>query len=154
MKRSLTVFALAGVLALLAGAPCVPKSLLACPEGAQRCQTAWAKLSHAGGTVQAMVDKKPSLLKAAELKSVLNLGVRAALAKKAESRGDVLAWGKATMPSKFSKPFCPLHDYLVSIRKDPLISVRAPRWHSKTTIGLGLVPLYQALVEPKKPPNV
>lgn len=86
-----------------------------------------------------------------EARAALDLETRATLAKMCAAKGDVLGWGKAVMPHKFTLPFCPLHEYIVETRKAPVQSLKAPRGHSKTTIGCTLVPLYQALEEPRKP---
>jgi hypothetical protein len=61
---------------------------------------------------------------------------------------DILGWGAAVMPEKFSIPFCrPLHDYFVDTRLETLTCEEAPRDSSKTTIRCMLVPLFQALNE-------
>lgn len=74
---------------------------------------------------------------------------RAEAAKECASRGDVLGWGKAVMPSKFPLPFCQeLHQYLVDTRGEEFAATEAPRVHAKTSIQCNLIPLYQALEEP------
>ena len=55
------------------------------------------------------------------------------------------------MPEKFDLPFCPLHDYIVETRSEPTGSLKAPRGHSKTTVGCTLLPLFGALEEPGRP---
>ncbi len=89
-----------------------------------------------------------------EARAFLPIKLRGELAKRAAAAGDVLEWGKAVMPDKFSLPYCSLHRYLVSSRHKRLFAVKAPRWHSKTTIDCTLIPLYQALEEPHKPFSV
>lgn len=64
---------------------------------------------------------------------------------------DILNWGKHYFPDKFYKPFCEeLHRYFIDIRGDEMTATLAPRNHAKTMIKCFLIPLYQALVEPKK----
>jgi hypothetical protein len=71
-------------------------------------------------------------------------------AKRCASRGDILAWGKVLFPDKFSLPFCnELHNYFVGIRKEEYTNTEAPREHAKTTIKCFLIPIFQALNEPK-----
>ncbi len=66
------------------------------------------------------------------------------------ARGDILGWGFALFPEKFTVDFCPeLHQYLVDIRHEPFASTEAPRNHAKTTIKCFLIPIYQALNEPE-----
>jgi len=90
------------------------------------------------------------LLASKEFRHAVAVAARVALMRRAAARGDVLAWGAAAMPEKFNLPFCSeLHGYMVSIRKEPIASTKAPRGFAKTTIGCNLIPLYQALVEPK-----
>lgn len=85
----------------------------------------------------------------AEEKSALAFNVRVEAAKACAAQGNILGWGAATMPQKFTLPFCELHHYLVEHRADALSALKAPRWHSKTTVGCTLIPLYQMLNEPK-----
>jgi hypothetical protein len=74
---------------------------------------------------------------------------RIELARRAAKRKDILAWGAYIFPEKFNLPFCAeLHDYLISIRLDPLTATEAPRGHAKTTIKCFLIPIFQALEEP------
>lgn len=80
----------------------------------------------------------------------INKQSRLLVAERAAKAGDVLTWGRALMPDKFSLPFCQeLHGYLVSIRKNHFTSTEAPRGHSKTTVGSFLIPIYQGLNEPE-----
>jgi hypothetical protein len=66
------------------------------------------------------------------------------------ARKDILGWGRALFPDKFSIDFCPdLHQYLVDIRHEPFASTEAPRGHAKTTIKCFLIPIFQALEEPE-----
>ena len=82
--------------------------------------------------------------------TLLEKSLRIEVAKEAASRGDVLAWGKAIFPTKFELPFChELHDYFVDIRGEERTSTEAPRGHAKTTVKCFLIPIYQALEEPK-----
>lgn len=65
-------------------------------------------------------------------------------------RKDILGWGRALFPEKFTIDFCPgLHQYLVDIRHEPFASTEAPRNHAKTTIECFLIPVFQALEEPE-----
>ncbi len=74
---------------------------------------------------------------------------RIAFAKRAAKRKDILAWGEALFPEKFTMPFCDeLHGYFVEIRAEEFTDTEAPRYHSKTTIKCFLIPLFQALEEP------
>lgn len=76
--------------------------------------------------------------------------IRVALARQYAEKGDILNWGRALFPDKFALPFCAeMHDYLVDTRHEKFTGTEAPRSHSKTTIRCFLVPIYQALVEPK-----
>lgn len=76
---------------------------------------------------------------------------RVELARRAAKRKDILEWGRCLFPEKFNLPFChALHDYLVYIRGHQLTATEAPRGHAKTTIKCFLIPLFQALEEPKK----
>jgi len=85
-----------------------------------------------------------------EFRHAITVAARAVMAKKAAKRHDILAWGKAIMPDKFSLPFCAdLHGYMTKIRGESISSLKAPRGFAKTIIGCSLIPLYQALVEPK-----
>lgn len=75
---------------------------------------------------------------------------RIAFAKRAAQRKDILAWGEALFPEKFTMPFCmELHGYFVEIRLDEFTNTEAPRYHSKTTIKCFLIPIFQALEEPE-----
>lgn len=75
---------------------------------------------------------------------------RVELARRAAKRKDILEWGQQLFPEKFNLPFChELHDYLVSIRTGGLTVTEAPRGHAKTTIKCFLIPIFQALEEPK-----
>lgn len=85
-----------------------------------------------------------------EFRHAIGVAARGVMAKKAAKKGNILAWGKAVMPDKFVLPFCDdLHGYMVETRGDKLSSLKAPRGFAKTAIKCNLVPLYQALVEPK-----
>lgn len=85
-----------------------------------------------------------------EQRSELNRQARIAHAKLCAGRGDILGWGQALFPEKFYAGFChELHDYLIGIRTDDRTSTEAPRGHAKTTIRCFLIPIYQAVVEPK-----
>jgi hypothetical protein len=80
----------------------------------------------------------------------LNADFRIARARIAAQEKDILMWGKCLFPEKFALPFCyPLHQYLCDIRLEPLTSTKAPRYHSKTTIKGFLIPIFQAIEEPK-----
>lgn len=77
--------------------------------------------------------------------------LRLELARKCAAEGDILGWGKAVFPEKFELPFCfKLHNHFVAIRDEPFTNTEAPRNHSKTTIKCFLIPIFQALEEPKK----
>lgn len=84
------------------------------------------------------------------LRAQFHREMRLQLAEKCAAEGDVLGWGKALMPDKFRLPFCELHQYLVDTRDGALTSTEAPRGHGKTVTGCFLIPLYQALVEPRE----
>lgn len=87
---------------------------------------------------------------AADRREELRRLARIELARRAAAEGDILTWGKALFPDKFELPFCrELHEYFVSIRAEPFTNVEAPRGHAKTAIKCFLIPIYQALVEPK-----
>jgi hypothetical protein len=91
-----------------------------------------------------------SLLGNKDFRHAISVAARAALVKKAAKRHDILAWGKAAMPEKFSLPFCQdLHGYMVKTRGSAISSLKAPRGFAKTIIGCHLIPIYQALVEPR-----
>jgi predicted phage terminase large subunit-like protein len=75
---------------------------------------------------------------------------RIEFARRAAKRKDILGWGEALFPEKFELPFChKLHDYFIDIRSDEFTNTEAPRYHSKTTIKCFLIPIFQALEEPK-----
>jgi phage terminase large subunit-like protein len=75
---------------------------------------------------------------------------RIEIARRAIQSDDILKWGKALFPTKFDKPFChELHGYFTSIRDRAFTNTEAPRNHAKTTIKCFLIPIYQALNEPK-----
>lgn len=84
-----------------------------------------------------------------ELKSALHKQARIEKSRLCSAKGDVLGWGQALMPQKFSLPFCALHQYIVDHRLDELAVLEAARGHAKTTCSCMLVPLYQALNEPE-----
>lgn len=70
-------------------------------------------------------------------------------AESKESAEAVLEWGAAVFPDKFPLAFClPLHTYLVQTRHEDFTSTKAPRYHSKTTVKVFLVPIFQAIYEP------
>lgn len=80
----------------------------------------------------------------------INKQARVWEARYCASRKDILGWGRALFPDKFSVSFCPdLHDYLIAIRLEPFASTEAPRNHAKTTIKCFLIPVFQALEEPE-----
>ncbi len=86
-----------------------------------------------------------------EQKVELLMQARIKRARQCAVVGDILGWGQALFPEKFSLPFCrELHDYFVSIRGDQFTNVEAPRGHAKTTIKCFLIPIYQAMEEPKR----
>lgn len=75
---------------------------------------------------------------------------RLEVARRAAKRKDILTWGKALFPEKFSLPFClELHGYFIDIRGDDFTNTKAPRNHAKTAIKCFLIPLFQALEEPE-----
>jgi hypothetical protein len=77
--------------------------------------------------------------------------LRVSLAKIYAKEKNILAWGKMLFPHKFPLPFCnDLHQYLVDIRKDTFTNTEAPRNHAKTTLQCFLIPIFQALEEPKE----
>lgn len=63
---------------------------------------------------------------------------------------DILGWGMALFPEKFTLEYCKeFHGYLVSIRHDLLTGTEGPRNHAKTIIGCFLIPIFQGIVEPE-----
>lgn len=79
----------------------------------------------------------------------INRQARIEMARRCAAEKDILGWGKALFPDKFTLPFChELHDYFVAIRGEVFTNTQAPRGHSKTTIKCFLIPIFQALVEP------
>jgi len=75
--------------------------------------------------------------------------MRIEAARRAAQEGDILLWGKALFPEKFSLPFCAtLHGHFIRIRHLAFTNSEAPRNHAKTTIKCFLIPIYQALNEP------
>jgi hypothetical protein len=84
-----------------------------------------------------------------EIKEYLKFKARVALARLAIKNNDVLLWGKACFPDKFTLPFCKgLHGYFVEIADETITSTVAPRGHAKTTIKCFLLPIYKALNTP------
>lgn len=80
----------------------------------------------------------------------LGKAARLELARRYAREKDILSWGRVLFPEKFPLPFCEdLHGYFVQVRKEPFTGTEAPRNHSKTTIRCFLIPLFQALEEPK-----
>ena len=62
---------------------------------------------------------------------------------------NILQWGWALFPDKFTIEFCPdFHDYLIEIRHEPFTATKAPRARAKTTIACFLIPIFQTLEEP------
>jgi hypothetical protein len=71
---------------------------------------------------------------------------RLEIARRAAKRKDILTWGWALFPEKFSLPFCKeLHEYFIAIRLIQFTNTEAPRNHAKTTIKCFLIPMFQAL---------
>lgn len=96
------------------------------------------------------MEKNDPEISEAELRE-LGRVARVELARRAAKTKDILSWGKYLFPEKFNLKFCQeLHGYLVSIREERLTATEAPRNHAKTTIKCFLIPLFQALEEPKK----
>ncbi len=92
-----------------------------------------------------------------EQREKLALEVRAELAKRyarlvKEGKSEyILHWGKVLFPEKFTLPFCmEMHGYFCSVREEPFTDTEAPRGHAKTAIKCFLIPIFQALEEPKK----
>lgn len=77
-----------------------------------------------------------------------NIQARVYMARICAASGDVLGWLKAVLPDSFPLEFCELHRWQVAQRHVPWTALEAPRGHSKTTVGLIGIPLYQALNEP------
>lgn len=84
------------------------------------------------------------------------LQVRAELARKyaalvkAGHDEYILDWGGVCFPEKFPLPFCrDMHGYFCKIRKERFTSTEAPRGHAKSTIKCFLIPIFQALEEPR-----
>ncbi len=83
-------------------------------------------------------------------RTVVQRAARLEWAAKCAEEKDILGWGQALMPEKFSLPFCrPLHEYLVDIRHDEFTDTEAPRNHAKTLIKCVLVPMFQGIYEPE-----
>jgi hypothetical protein len=78
-----------------------------------------------------------------------NLQARIEKARRCAAAGDVLGWLSAVMPDSFPLAFCELHRWQVANRHVPWTALEAPRGHSKTTVGLIGIPLYQSLNEPQ-----
>lgn len=96
-----------------------------------------------------VIKPDPTLL-TPEQRLEINRQARIKLARVCAAEKDILGWGKALFPEKFELPFCAeLHGYFVSIRGEEFTNTEAPRGHSKTTIKCFLIPLFQALEEPK-----
>ena len=94
-----------------------------------------------------MIDEVASALEA----PIDPLEKRVEAARVAAKKKDILGWGKAVMPEKFNLAFCKeMHEYFISIRHEPFTDTEAPRDHAKTTIKCNLIPLFQALEEPKE----
>jgi hypothetical protein len=70
-------------------------------------------------------------------------------ARWAASQKNILEWGWALFPEKFTADFCKdFHEYLSEIRLDPFTATKGPRYHAKTTIACFLIPVFQTLEEP------
>jgi hypothetical protein len=81
---------------------------------------------------------------------VTRFDIECELVRRYAAKKDVLSWGKILFPDKFTLKFCEeLHQYLVDTRGDPLTNTEAPRNHAKTLIECFLIPIFQALEEPK-----
>ena len=142
----LFIFALAaGSLAPSVGASFSPRSYPAGRESPRAGQTASAQI-----TDMELTPEQVELLQNGEFRHAVAIAARVGLMRKAAARGDVLSWGKAAMPEKFTLPFCQeLHQYLVDIRREKLTAVKAPRGFAKTVMSANLIPMYQALEEPR-----
>ena len=81
---------------------------------------------------------------------VLRRAARLEWAEECAKQKDVLGWGAALFPDKFTLEFCPdFHGYLVQIRRELLTGTEGPRNHAKTNIDCFLIPIFQGLVEPE-----
>jgi hypothetical protein len=86
-----------------------------------------------------------------EVLGELEFGIRLELARRFAKEANILSWGRVLFPEKFNLGFCKeLHDYLVEIRHEEFAATEAPRNHAKTTIECFLIPIFQALEEPKR----
>lgn len=91
----------------------------------------------------------PSLVSKEKMHEIKN-AARLELAKRYAENKDILNWGKMLFPTKFPLAFCKeLHEYFVEIRAEEMTSTEAPRNHAKTAIKCFLIPIFQALEEPK-----
>jgi hypothetical protein len=124
--------------------PLVPDSRTESPAGAR-----WVTQVRPNFMTE-LTPQMLEILQNPDFRRGVTLGVRASLMKRAAARGDVLAWGAYAMPEKFSLPFCrDLHGWMVDNRRSKTSALKAPRGFAKTTIGSSLIPMYQALNEPK-----
>lgn len=81
---------------------------------------------------------------------VLRRAARLEWADMCAKEGDVLGWGMAVFPDKFSLRYCPsFHSYLVEIRQELLTGTEGPRNHAKTIISCFLIPIFEGLVKPE-----
>jgi hypothetical protein len=84
-----------------------------------------------------------------EMRLEADLQARIFLARYYAKNKDILNWGRAVMPGKFTRPSCrELHGYFVDIRHAELTSTVAPRGHAKTFVKCCVIPIFQALEEP------
>ncbi len=135
MHRALLVAAVLGACALPARAADAPGS--AAPDPQKPTAAAAAPFPQLSGYTEAE-------------KREINRQARIWEARLCAAKKDILGWGRALFPEKFTIDFCPdLHEYLVAIRHEPFASTEAPRNHAKTTIKCFLIPIFQALEEPE-----
>ncbi len=82
-------------------------------------------------------------------RAMWKMAARIGWAKKCAAVKDILGWGAACFPDKFTLPFCmPFHSWLVKIRQELLTGTEGPRNHAKTIISCFLIPIFQSLEEP------
>lgn len=90
----------------------------------------------------------PQGLTQAEI-ATLAAAATAELVRRAAKEKDILTWGRLLFPEKFYLRPCSLHETIVENRLIARESCEAPRGHAKTTVRCFLIPIFQALEEPR-----
>lgn len=102
------------------------------------------------GSLSQMFAQLAEGLGAPEDTAELQVQDRVQALRDARDAKDIKGWLKAAMPRTYRLPFCPLHDYIISMRHEPEFGLEAPRGHAKTAIGCAGVALYNSLEEPDR----